>query len=213
MFIVDDHDLFSAVLMMALRGQGWDAHRGEVRSGTPALLEQADRLRPGLVLLDLKVGSDHAHMDDGQLVEALRARGWTVFILSDRRDDVRLAAAIAAGAAGVVSKSASLEHLVAMVSAAEAGRAVMTDLERAGWLARHRNYQSQQRARTELFERLSPREREVLELLAQGHRACTIAEQFVVSLTTVRSQIRAILAKLEVNSQLEAVALATHRRD
>ena len=57
------------------------------------------------------------------------------------------------------------------------------------------------------MELLSPREREVLELLAEGHRAVAIAERFVVSLTTVRTQIRSLLAKLEVTSQLEAVAL------
>jgi DNA-binding NarL/FixJ family response regulator len=48
--------------------------------------------------------------------------------------------------------------------------------------------------------------------MAQGRRATAIAEHFVVSLTTVRTQIRAILVKLEVNSQLEAVALAADDR-
>jgi two-component system, NarL family, nitrate/nitrite response regulator NarL len=51
----------------------------------------------------------------------------------------------------------------------------------------------------------------VLEMLAQGHRAVAIAEEFVVSLTTVRSQIQSILSKLDVNSQLEAVALIRER--
>jgi DNA-binding CsgD family transcriptional regulator len=54
---------------------------------------------------------------------------------------------------------------------------------------------------------LSPREREVLELLTEGMRAAAIAEYFVVSMPTVRTQIRSILAKLDVSSQLEAVAL------
>jgi DNA-binding NarL/FixJ family response regulator len=44
-------------------------------------------------------------------------------------------------------------------------------------------------------------------MLAQGRRAQAVAEHFVVSLATVRTQIRAVLAKLEVSSQLEAVAL------
>jgi DNA-binding NarL/FixJ family response regulator len=61
--------------------------------------------------------------------------------------------------------------------------------------------------------RLSRREREVFELLAQGHNAAKIAERFVVSMTTVRTQIRSGLAKLEVNSQLEAVALISRRRE
>jgi DNA-binding NarL/FixJ family response regulator len=48
---------------------------------------------------------------------------------------------------------------------------------------------------------------EILELLARGERAAVIAEAAAVSLSTVRSQIRSILTKLEVNSQLEAAAL------
>jgi DNA-binding NarL/FixJ family response regulator len=59
-----------------------------------------------------------------------------------------------------------------------------------------------------LPETAEAREREVLALLAQDYRAGATAEHLVVSLTTVRTQIRAILVKLEVNSQLEAVALA-----
>ena len=59
---------------------------------------------------------------------------------------------------------------------------------------------------------LTAREREVLRLLAEGTRAVGIAEHFVVSVATVRSQIQSILAKLEVKSQLEAVALHNQQR-
>lgn len=55
---------------------------------------------------------------------------------------------------------------------------------------------------------LTPREREIVGCLASGLRAAAIAEKFVVSVATVRTQIRSILAKLEVSSQLEVVALA-----
>ena len=58
------------------------------------------------------------------------------------------------------------------------------------------------------FTTLTPRERSVLAALAQGQRVDTIAAAAVVSEATVRSQIRGVLAKLNVNSQLEAVALA-----
>ena len=58
------------------------------------------------------------------------------------------------------------------------------------------------------FKTLTPRERAVLAALAQGQRAETIAAAAFLSEATVRSQIRGVLAKLGVNSQLEAVALA-----
>ena len=62
------------------------------------------------------------------------------------------------------------------------------------------------------LEKLSDRERAVLDRLARGRRAQSIAEEFVVSVSTVRTQIRAILSKLEVGSQLEAVSLLNEYR-
>lgn len=61
--------------------------------------------------------------------------------------------------------------------------------------------------RRKRLDRLTRREREILEPLARGERAAAIAQEAVVSLTTVRSHIRSILTKLEVNSHLEAAAM------
>jgi DNA-binding NarL/FixJ family response regulator len=133
-------------------------------------------------------------------------------VVSDRGGEDRIAAAIAAGAAGVFAKSSSLEDLLTMVLAALAGRPVMTEAQRHGWAVRGRGYRTSQRDQARRFDRLSAREREVLALMTGGQRATAIAEHFVVSMAIVRTQIRAILVKLEVTSQLEAVALATHRQ-
>ena len=59
----------------------------------------------------------------------------------------------------------------------------------------------------ERWQRLTPREREVVSRIVAGRRPALIAQEFVVSVATVRSQIRSILAKLEVSSQLEVAAL------
>jgi DNA-binding NarL/FixJ family response regulator len=211
--VLDNHELFSTVLMMALRARGLNAHRADL-TRIEAVLLQAEQLPAGLVLLDLNLGRDGQgrQVNGVHLVRALRARRWTVLVVSDHGDEDRVAAAIAAGAAGVVAKSASLRNLLLMVLAASAGQPVMTESERHAWLTRDRGYRARQHERARRFERLSAREREVLELMAQGRRATAIAEHFVVSLTTVRTQIRAILVKLEVNSQLEAVALAADDR-
>jgi DNA-binding CsgD family transcriptional regulator len=86
----------------------------------------------------------------------------------------------------------------------------MSPAGRSGWLSRHAEFQRRRRDSGRQLARLSPREHEVLQLLVAGHRAAQIAEHFTVSLTTVRTQIRSILSKLDCNSQIEAVALA-HR--
>jgi DNA-binding NarL/FixJ family response regulator len=211
--VLDNHELFSTVLMMALRARGLNAHRADL-TRIEAVLRQAEQLPSGLVLLDLNLGRDGLgrQVNGVHLVRALRARRWAVLVVSDHGDEDRVAAAIAAGAAGVVAKSTSLRNLLLMVLAASAGHPVMTESARHAWLTRHRGYRAQRCERARRFERLSAREREVLALMSQGYRAIAIAEHFVVSLATVRTQIRAILVKLEVNSQLEAVALAADDR-
>jgi two-component system, NarL family, nitrate/nitrite response regulator NarL len=61
------------------------------------------------------------------------------------------------------------------------------------------------------WQQLRPREHEIVDCLVDGLRAGAIAQRYTVSVATVRTQIRSILAKLEVSSQLEAVALARQR--
>jgi DNA-binding NarL/FixJ family response regulator len=163
----------------------------------------------GLVVLDLDLGKDANGnwVCGADLVRDLRALGWQVLIVSGSVDKPGVAVAIAAGAIGSVPKSSSFESLLATVASAAAGRSVMSQAERQVWLRRHRTYLAQERELSRRLSRLSVREREVLELLAEGYRAAAISERFVVSLTTVRTQIRSVLAKLEVSSQLEAVAL------
>ena len=206
--IIDDHELFSTSLRIALRGHGFDAHQIPV-TGIADIQTRVRQFRPGLVVLDLDLGRDEQGqwVNGVELVNTLCVEDWQVLVVSGSVDTPGIAAAIAAGAIGSVPKASSFERLLGTVLAAAAGEPVMTDAERYKWLARHHNFVAAERELFRRLGRLSAREREVLELLSEGHRAGEIAEHFVVSMATVRTQIRAILAKLEVNSQLEAVAL------
>jgi DNA-binding NarL/FixJ family response regulator len=207
--IVDDHELFSTSLRLALRMHGLDAHQIAPVKGVEDILARARQRRVGLVVLDLDLGPDGAGgwVSGVDLVGALRQDGWKVLVVSGRVDQPWVAAAIAAGAIGSVPKSRSFEILLETVLAAASGQPVMADAERDGWLAQHRDVEARDRELARKLGRLSTREREILELLAAGHRAGEIAERSVVSLSTVRTQIRAILAKLQVNSQIEAAAM------
>jgi DNA-binding NarL/FixJ family response regulator len=88
----------------------------------------------------------------------------------------------------------------------------MTPEARRQLIDSHRTQESERRTIEDRLERLTRREREVLAELAQGHRAQAVADRSVVSLATVRTQIRSVLTKLEVGSQLEAVALYRRAR-
>jgi DNA-binding NarL/FixJ family response regulator len=206
--IVDDHELVGTSLLMSLRSEGLDAHLAG-RGGVDTVLAAAGRLTPGLVLLDLDLGRDAQGqpIDGIRLVQPLGAVGWTVIILSGSSDHARIGSALDAGAMAWVSKNAPLPALLAAVRAAQEGRSTMADDRRERLIALSRQRGAE---RTELdakLAKLSQREREVLAQLAQGRRAQAVADHFVVSLATVRTQIRAVLTKLEVSSQLEAAAL------
>ena len=199
--VIDDHAVVATSLVLALRAQGIRAKRCPVTSEDAIIAEAQSGEERGLVLLDMDLGLD---VDGADLVLPLKALGWQVLVVTGSSSRHRIAAAVVAGAIGWVSKTAPFEQLVQAAAAAVAGRSNLSDQERRELVELHRG----DRDRDRLLDRLTTREREVLDRLAAGHRAKKVAEEFVVSVATVRSQIRSILAKLEVGSQLEAVALA-----
>jgi len=199
--VIDDHAIVATSLVLALRAQGIPAKRCPVTSEDAIIAEAQAGEERGLVLLDMDLGLD---VDGADLVMPLKALGWQVLVVTGSSSRNRIAAAVVAGAIGWVSKAAPFEQLVQAAVAAAAGRSTLSERERRELVELNRG----DRDRVRLLDRLTVREREVLDRLAAGHRAAKVAEEFVVSVATVRSQIRSILAKLEVGSQLEAVALA-----
>ncbi len=208
--IVDDHELVATSLALGLGAEGIRAHhRAPGGDGYDGVLAAAAGAAPGLVLLDLDLGRDaqRRRLDGVRLVEPLRAAGWHVLVLSGSTDRHRIGAALAAGAIGAVPKAAPFPRLLGAVRAALAGRPVMPEELRRELVEAHEQRVAEGAGLAARFARLTPREREVLAQLAAGRRAQAVADAFVVSLATVRTQIRSIFAKLEVTSQIEAVAL------
>lgn len=214
-FIVDDHALVGTALARSLHDEGM--HAKHCRAGsTEGILAEAAALTPGLALLDLDLGRDAEgnRIDGADLIEPLRASGWRVLVLSGSADHGRIGATLDAGALAWVPKHAPFPTLLRAVREAAAGREVMSPARRRQFIDLHHRRLAESRELTEKLARLTQREREVLAELARGRRAQAVADLFVVSLATVRTQIRAVLTKLEVGSQLEAVALyrKAHRR-
>ena len=209
-WIIDDHQLVASALAHSLQAAGHDAHVGPLRHG-PELLATIGPTEAGLVLLDLDLGCDRAgqRIDGGGLVSPLRASGWRVLVLTDNTAPARIGAALAAGAAGAIPKSASFPALLAALQAALAGRPVNPPPQQRDLIDHHERHQRDHHDLQESLASLTGRERQILTLLAAGQRAGTIAADSVVSVATVRAQIRGVLTKLAVNSQLEAVALYT----
>lgn len=203
--IVDDHALIAQGVAVALEAENV---RVEITTGPSSedVLEIAERLRPDVVLLDLQL---EGQIGSGlPLIRPLRDLGAAVLVVTGVTDRMEHAACLEEGAVGIASKSEPFDELVAKVLRAADDEPAITPADRFAMLDELQEYRSRQRERLEPFERLTPKESAVLRELMNGLQAEAIAERHYVSIATVRSQIRAILQKLEVNSQLAAVALA-----
>ena len=203
--VIEDHELLGQILVHALQREGLFADDAEIES-IEGILETARRFEPTLVLLDADLGPETGN--SLPLLGPLTDMGAAVVILTGSTDRLVHAELVQAGAVGVVTKDQPFPDLLrAIDSVHDRGSAMRSD-ERHSLIAELRMQRLEERTRLAPFERLTPRERQVLRGIIDGMRAAEIAERSFVSVDTVRSQIKSILVKLGVSSQLAAAALA-----
>ncbi|MBN1093136.1 response regulator transcription factor [Blastococcus sp. TML/M2B] len=207
--LVDDHALFAQSVQIGLRAAGIPADRVTARTAS-GILAGCAAAAPATVLLDLRLGTgdDGVPIDGLDLVEPVTATGCRVVVVTGETEDATWGTAVERGAVTVLSKDCALDELVAVVAAVRDGRAVLDEGRRQDLLAAARRAHADEESLLAPFRSLSPREDEVLRALAAGLPAAAIAAAGYVSEATVRTQIRAVLTKLRVSSQLQAVALA-----
>jgi DNA-binding NarL/FixJ family response regulator len=129
-------------------------------------------------------------------------------VLTGSTDGARLGACLEAGAAAVIAKTVDLDVLVEQVRLAAQGERVMPAQRRLDLLLESRCARALRRRQLAPFESLTERERDVLAELLRGCQVDDIGRQLFVSEATVRTHVRGILLKLDVRSQLAAVARA-----
>lgn len=195
--VVDDHPVFAQSLRAALETVDTMRVVGVAHSAEDALQEAA-RSQPGVILLDYRLPD----AGGGRLIEQLQvvAPGTRVVVLTASADDHTLIDAIESGCASFLTKDQTLEDVVMAVQSAAIGEAVIPPALLARVLPRLRRRGGPSSA-------LTPREREVLELLAAGVPSNEIAERLFVSRNTVRNHVQNVLTKLGAHSRLEAVAI------
>jgi DNA-binding NarL/FixJ family response regulator len=203
--VVEDHQLLVTTLALALSQRGVEVHT-PVDHAPDTIVGTVRSLAPVLVLLDLDLGPALGSGLD--LIRDLIDAGGRVVMMTGVADRTRLAECLEAGAIGIVSKTEGFGDLVDAVTRAAAGEELLTNRERQGLIQELGDRRAVDHQRSAPFASLSPREQVVLAGLVAGQSAEAIAEQSYVSLPTVRTQIRSILVKLGVRSQLAAVALA-----
>ena len=199
--VADDHPVFREGLRMVLERADDVDLVAEATDGREAVRVVAEH-RPDVVLMDL-------HMPGGDGLAATRElRDRTrVLVLTMYDDDANVLAAMRAGACGYLVKGAGPDEVLSAVRAVASGHAVL------GSVLAERMLDVFARAPVvpslaERFPELSPREREILEQLADGLTNGQIAERLYISPITVRNHVSNVLAKLRVTDRRQAMLRA-----
>lgn len=200
LLIVDDHTLFRRGLVSLLQGERDLEVVGEAASGEEAL-RLARELQPDIILMDIRMPG----MNGVEASERLgqEAPGARILVLTVSEEDEDVFAAIRVGARGYLLKNAEADDLITAIRRVHGGEAVLSPAITL------RVFQVLQgTAPFPPLATLTPREREVLRLLAQGADNRQIAEALVVSENTVKTHIHNILEKLGLQSRSQLAAYA-----
>lgn len=206
LIVVEDRRILAQGLCRAFGSAGIDC-RTVTEPSIEAVEVALREFDPHAAIVAMGFGSGSLTED---VVGLLAATGVPVIVMTGGADRLRLARLISEGAVGIADRSVSFETLLGMVRESASTNSLIDPGHRRDLEITLRRHRASLDAARKPFRSLSDRELEVLRALADGHRASEIADRSYVSVSTVRSQIRAVLTKLGVSSQLAAVAMA-HR--
>jgi DNA-binding NarL/FixJ family response regulator len=204
--VVDDHRAFGEALAARLDLEPDLRVVGAVATAREALRLAAE-LAPDVVTVDIDLGEDGDGVDLSSRLAAL-ATSPQVVVVSCVDDVQRAVAAVATGSVCWVAKDAPSEELVAAVRAAVRGDGHMEPRLLGGVLRALVQRRRAEDAAASMLGRLTARELDVLELMAQGRDRSAIAAELFLTTNTVRTHVQNILGKLGAHTSLEAVAIA-----
>ena len=205
--IVDDHEVVRVGLRTLLELEPDIDVVGEAPDGDTAI-RRAEVNRPDVILMDIRMGP----VDGIQACRAIKSRFPTmaVLMLTSYGTDEAVLASLMAGASGFLLKNRGREDLLRAVRAAARGESLL-DPSVTGQMMK-KLVELASAARDPRLAELSPREREVLALVAKGRTNKQIAEALVISEATARNHVSHILEKLGMSRRSEAAAFAAQFR-
>jgi DNA-binding NarL/FixJ family response regulator len=213
--IVDDHTLFRTGIRKMLEGEP-DMHVvGEAATGREAV-EQARRLAPDVILMDIKMPDPSASLTAGPSGQALDGIEATrilhremphvgIIFCTVFEDDEFVFAGLQAGGRGYIVKDDDPETMLRAIRAVAHGESLLGPTVAQKVM---RQFSALPGKQTALVDNLTPREMEVLKLIAAGHSNRDIAEALVLSEKTVKNHINNIFSKLHVYDRSQAMLYA-----
>lgn len=201
--IADDHPLFRDGLRALLTAAPELELMGEATTGEEAITLAAE-LQPDVVLMDIQMPGRSGVEATRHIVQA--SPHIRVLVVTMFEDDHTVFAAMRAGARGYVLKGANYAEMLRSIQAVGSGEAIFSP----SVAVRLTEYFAtiQPVAPSPIFPELSDREREILDLIAQGRSNAEIAAHLILSPKTVRNHVSNVLNKLQVASRAEAIVRA-----
>lgn len=205
--LVDDHDLLRRGIRTMLETEPDIEVVGEASDGAAAAGLVAETY-PDIVLIDVLMPNKDGIAATQEIKESHPNVG--VVVLSGHDERQFIFDALKAGASGYLLKTAELEEVVSTVRSVAAGRAVIDPELASQVLEQFQAYQAGDEA--EVFQPLTPREKEILKLMSEGLPNKTIASRLSISERTVTTHVANIYSKLQVNNRVSAIQEAVRRR-
>jgi DNA-binding NarL/FixJ family response regulator len=203
--IADDEDLMRAGLIELLTADPEIEIVGQASTGREAV-ERTRRLAPDVVLMDVRMPDLDGIAATRELSRA--APGARVLILTTFEQDDYIFGALRAGASGFLLKRARPEELIAAVHTIAAGESLLSPSVTRRVIDRMAQQPTPELADQAKFEALTPREREVLGLIARGLSNREIAAALDVEESTIRTHVKRLLMKLDLRDRVQAVIFA-----
>lgn len=201
--IADDHALFRDGLRALLASAPDTEFGGEAATGDEAIALAA-QVQPDVILMDIQMPGVNGIDATRQIFQASPHIG--VLMVTMFEDDLSVFNAMRAGARGYILKGAKHEEMLRAIRAVGSGEAIFSPAIAARLMEFFGTMKPQ--AASQVFPELSDREREILALIAQGHKNAEVAEQLVLSPKTVRNHVSNILSKLHVADRTQAILKA-----
>jgi DNA-binding NarL/FixJ family response regulator len=200
--LVDDDHLMRAGLRAVLSSDDSVEVAGEASDGREAV-QLAARLRPDVVLMDVRMPIMDGIAATRELLE--RVPSARVIVLTTFEEDDYIFGSLSAGASGFLLKRTRPEELIAAIHTIAAGEALLSPSVTRRVVDRMAPRLAVGATSSERLEELTPRERDVLELVARGLNNREIADALVIEESTVKTHVKRILMKLDVRDRVHAV--------
>jgi len=203
--IVDDDDLMRAGLRAVLSSDETVDVVAEAANGYEAV-ERIRRIQPDVVLMDVRMPNMDGIAATRKITSAVPLT--KVLILTTFEDDEYVFGALSAGASGFLLKRTQPEQLIAAIHTVAAGDSLLSPSVTRTVIDRMARHPRPDPAADRRLHQLTPREREVLKLVARGLSNAEIADVLVVEESTIKTHMKRILAKLDLRDRVQAVVMA-----